>query len=178
MVGGVAVIGDDEELGERLWYLHNSIGGIQGPFDSFLAMRGLKTLALRMNAHCQNALQIAHWLEGHPAVSRTIYPGLESHPQHKLAMSQMGGMGGGIISIDLKGGFEAARKMLEGCRLFSLAESLGGVESLINHPAIMTHASVPPEKRAKLGITDSLIRLSVGVEDVNDLVAELDSCLI
>ena len=177
MVGGVAVVGDNDELAERLWYLHNSIGGIQGPFDSFLAMRGLKTLALRMNAHCQNALQIATWLEGHPAVSKTIYPGLESHPQHELAMSQMNGMGGGIISIDLKGGFDATKKMLEGCRLFALAESLGGVESLINHPAIMTHASVPPEKRAEIGITDSLIRLSVGVEDVNDLIAELDAVL-
>ena len=177
MVGGVAVVGDNDELADRLWYLHNSIGGIQGPFDSFLAMRGLKTLALRMNAHCQNSLQIAGWLENHPSVAKTIYPGLESHPQHDLAMSQMGGMGGGIISIDLKGGLPAAKKMLEGCRLFSLAESLGGVESLINHPAIMTHASVPPEKRAKIGITDSLIRLSVGVEDVNDLITELESVL-
>ena len=177
MVGGVAVVGDNDELGDRLWYLHNSIGGIQGPFDSFLAMRGLKTLALRMNAHCQNSLQIARWLEGHPCVANTIYPGLESHPQHDLAMSQMNGMGGGIISIDLKGGLDAAKKMLEGCSLFSLAESLGGVESLINHPAIMTHASVPPEKRAELGITDSLIRLSVGIEDVKDLIAELESVL-
>ncbi|MDH3902883.1 MAG: PLP-dependent aspartate aminotransferase family protein [Xanthomonadales bacterium] len=177
MVGGVAVVGDNDELGERLWYLHNSIGGIQGPFDSFLAMRGLKTLALRMNAHCQNSLQIAGWLEEHPSVAKTIYPGLKSHPQHDLAMSQMNGMGGGIISIDLKGGLPAAKKMLEGCRLFSLAESLGGVESLINHPAIMTHASVPPEKRAELGITDSLIRLSVGVEDVNDLITELEAVL-
>jgi cystathionine gamma-lyase len=177
MVGGVAVVGDSAELGERLWYLQNSIGGIQGPFDSFLAMRGLKTLALRMQAHCQNALQIAQWLEQHPAVSRTIYPGLASHPQHDLAMSQMNGLGGGIISIDLKGGFEAARKMLEACQLFSLAESLGGVESLINHPAVMTHASVPPEKRREIGISDSLVRLSVGVEDVNDLINELDSVL-
>ena len=177
MVGGVAVVGDNDELADRLWYLHNSIGGIQGPFDSFLAMRGLKTLALRMNAHCQNSLQIAGWLENHPSVAKTIYPGLESHPQHDLAMSQMGGMGGGIISIDLKGGLAAAKKMLEGCRLFSLAESLGGVESLINHPAIMTHASVPSEKRAEIGITDSLIRLSVGVEDVNDLITELESVL-
>ena len=177
MVGGIAVVGDDEELAHRLWYLQNSVGGIQGPFDSFLAMRGLKTLALRMNAHCRNALQIARWLEQHPAVRRTIYPGLESHPQHALAMSQMAGLGGGIISIDLKGGLPAAKKMLEGCRLFALAESLGGVESLINHPAIMTHASVPPEKRAEIGITDSLVRLSVGVEDVDDLIAELDSVL-
>ena len=177
MVGGIAVVGDDEELAQRLWYLQNSVGGIQGPFDSFLAMRGLKTLALRMQAHCQNALQIARWLETHPAVGRTIYPGLESHPQHALAMSQMAGLGGGIISIDLKGGLPAAKKMLEGCHLFSLAESLGGVESLINHPAIMTHASVPPEKRAEIGITDSLVRLSVGVEDVGDLIAELESVL-
>ena len=177
MVGGVAVVGDNQDLAERLWYLQNSIGGIQGPFDSFLAMRGLKTLALRMKAHCDNSLQIAKWLETHPAISKTIYPGLQSHPQYELAMAQMGGMGGGIISIDLKGGLAAARKMLEGCRLFSLAESLGGVESLINHPAIMTHASVPPEKRAEIGISDSLIRLSVGVEDVNDLIAELDAVL-
>ena len=177
MVGGVAVVGDDKELAERLWYLLNSVGGIQGPFDSFLAMRGLKTLALRMNAHCSNALQIAQWLEKHPAVSKTIYPGLESHPQHDLAMSQMNGLGGGIISIDLKGGLGAARQMLEGCQLFSLAESLGGVESLINHPAIMTHASVPADIRAEIGITDSLVRLSVGVEDVGDLIAELDRVL-
>ena len=177
MVGGVAVVGDNAELGERLWYLLNSIGGIQGPFDSFLAMRGLKTLALRMKAHCENALQIAQWLEQHPAVARTIYPGLVSHPHHDLAMSQMNGQGGGIISIDLKGGFEAARKMLEACQLFSLAESLGGVESLINHPAVMTHASVPPEKRREIGISDSLVRLSVGVEDVNDLINELDEVL-
>jgi len=177
MVGGIAVVGDDEELADRLWYLLNSIGGIQGPFDSFLAMRGLKTLALRMKAHCENALQIAQWLEGHPAVSQTLYPGLKSHPQYDLAMRQMNGQGGGIISIDLKGGFDAARRMLEGCQLFSLAESLGGVESLINHPAIMTHASVPVEKRARLGISDSLVRLSVGVEDVGDLLAELDQVL-
>jgi len=177
MVGGIAVVGDNADLAERLWYLLNSIGGIQGPFDSFLAMRGLKTLALRMNAHCANALQIATWLESHPAVGKTIYPGLKSHPQHELAMSQMGGLGGGIISVDLKGGYEAAKTMLEGCQLFALAESLGGVESLINHPAVMTHASVPPEKRAEIGISDSLVRLSVGVEDVNDLIAELDRVL-
>ena len=177
MVGGVAVVGDNIELADRLWYLLNSAGAIQGPFDSFLAMRGLKTLALRMKAHCDNALQIAEWLEGHPSVANTLYPGLKSHPQHDLAMSQMNGQGGGIISIDLKGGLTAAREMLEGCRLFSLAESLGGVESLINHPAIMTHASVPPEKRAEIGITDSLVRLSVGVEDVGDLIAELEMVL-
>ena len=177
MVGGVAVVGDNDELAERLWYLLNSIGGIQGPFDSFLAMRGLKTLALRMKAHCDNALQIAQWLEPHPAIKTTIYPGLDSHPQHDLAMSQMNGQGGGIISIDLKGGFDAARQMLETCTLFSLAESLGGVESLINHPAIMTHASVPVDKRRQLGISDALVRLSVGVEDINDLISDLDHAL-
>jgi len=177
IIGGVAVVGDDKELADRLWYLLNSIGGIQGPFDSFLALRGLKTLALRMQAHCDNALQIAEWLESHPAVATTLYPGLASHPQHDLAMRQMDGQGGGIISIDLKGGLDAARKMLEGCELFALAESLGGVESLINHPAIMTHASMPVEKREALGISDTLIRLSVGVEDVNDLIDELDRVL-
>lgn len=177
MVGGVAVVRDDAELAQQLWFLLNSIGAIQGPFDSFLAMRGLKTLALRMDAHCRNSLQIAQWLQQHPAVAEVIYPGLESHPQHALAMQQMSGQGGGIISIVVKGGLEAARRMLERCQLFALAESLGGVESLINHPAIMTHASVPAEKRARLGISDSLVRLSVGVEDVNDLIAELDYAL-
>lgn len=177
MVGGIAVVRDDTELAQQLWFLLNSIGGIQGPFDSFLAMRGLKTLALRMDAHSRNSLAIAQWLQQHPAVEEVIYPGLESHPQHALAMQQMNGQGGGIISIIVKGGLAAARRMLERCELFALAESLGGVESLINHPAIMTHASVPPEKRARLGISDSLVRLSVGVEDVNDLITELDYAL-
>jgi len=177
MIGGVAVIRDDPELADRLWYLLNSTGGIQGPFDSFLAMRGLKTLALRMRAHCENSLAIARWLREDPRVERVIYPGLEDHPQHALAMRQMNGQGGGIISVDVKGGLEAARRMLERCELFSLAESLGGVESLINHPAIMTHASVPLEIRQRLGISDTLIRLSVGVEDVDDLIAELDHAL-
>ncbi|HMB61214.1 MAG TPA: PLP-dependent transferase, partial [Xanthomonadales bacterium] len=177
MVGGVAVVRDDEELAQRLWYLMNSTGAIQGPFDSFLAMRGLKTLALRMKAHAENAQVIAQWLQQNPAVSEVIYPGLENHPQHHLVMKQMGGMGGGIISINIKGGLPAARQMLERCSLFALAESLGGVESLINHPAIMTHASVPEEKRARLGISDSLIRLSVGVEAVDDLLAELEFAL-
>jgi cystathionine gamma-lyase len=177
MVGGVAVVREDEELAENLWFLLNSAGAIQGPFDSFLAMRGLKTLALRMNAHCDNALAIARWLQQHPAVGRVIYPGLEDHPDHALAMRQMNGRGGGIISIDIKGGLDNSRRMLERCGLFSLAESLGGVESLINHPAIMTHASVPREIRDRLGISDTLVRLSVGVEDVNDLIADLDQAL-
>jgi len=177
MIGGVAVVRENEELAQNLWFLLNSIGAIQGPFDSFLALRGLKTLALRMRAHAENSLTIARWLQQHPGVKQVIYPGLESHPQHALAMRQMSGQGGGIISIDVHGGLEAARRMLQRCELFSLAESLGGVESLINHPAIMTHASVPADKRARLGISDTLIRLSVGVEDVNDLIAELEYAL-
>ena len=177
MVGGVAVVRDDAALADRLWFLLNSAGAIQGPFDSFLALRGLKTLALRMRAHCDNALQLARWLQQHPAVERVIYPGLPEHAGHDLAMRQMSGQGGGIISIDVKGGLAGARRMLERCRLFSLAESLGGVESLINHPAIMTHASVPAEIRARLGISDTLVRLSVGVEDVEDLQADLDQAL-
>lgn len=177
MVGGVAVVRDDETLAENLWFLLNSIGAIQGPFDSFLALRGLKTLALRMQAHCANSLEIARWLERHPGIGRVIYPGLDSHPQHDLAMRQMNGLGGGIISIDVRGGLEKSRRMLERCELFSLAESLGGVESLINHPAIMTHASVPEEIRERLGISDTLIRLSVGVEDVADLIADLEQAL-
>ncbi|NCF61323.1 MAG: cystathionine gamma-synthase [Gammaproteobacteria bacterium] len=177
MIGGVAVVRDDQELAENLWFLLNSAGAIQGPFDSFLALRGLKTLALRMQAHCDNALQIARWLKQHPAVDRVIYPGLPDHPDHDLVMRQMNGLGGGIISIDIKGGLEKARRMLERCEVFSLAESLGGVESLINHPAIMTHASVPEEIRARLGISDTLIRLSVGVEHVEDLIEDLDFAL-
>jgi len=173
----VAVVRDDPELAEQLWFLLNSAGPIQGAFDSFLAMRGLKTLALRMKAHSANALEIAGWLSSHPAVERVIYPGLPGHPQHNLAMAQMGGQGGGIISIDVKGGLQRSRRMLERCELFSLAESLGGVESLINHPAIMTHASVPAEIRARLGISDTLVRLSVGVEDVEDLKGDLDQAL-
>ncbi|MCJ7816073.1 MAG: cystathionine gamma-synthase [Xanthomonadales bacterium] len=177
MVGGVAVVRDDTELAERLWFLLNSAGAIQGPFDSFLVLRGLKTLALRMRAHCDNALEIARWLAEHPAIERVIYPGLEDHPQHQLAMRQMSGQGGGIISIDIRGGLEKSRRFLERCKLFALAESLGGVESLINHPAIMTHASVPEDIRARLGISDTLVRLSVGVEDVGDLIADLEEAL-
>ena len=176
MVGGVLVVGDDAELEEQMTFLQNSVGGVQGPFDSFLAMRGLKTLHLRMKAHCANALELAQWLESHTAVEKVIYPGLASHPQHALAKRQMDGFGG-IVSVYLKGGRDAAVAMMERCQLFALAESLGGVESLINHPAIMTHASVPAERRVALGITDNLVRLSVGVEDVADLRAELDQTL-
>jgi cystathionine gamma-lyase len=175
MIGGIVVAGTDE-LAERMAFLQNSAGAIAGPFDSFLALRGVKTLALRMRAHCANALTIARWLETHPRVERVIYPGLESHPQQALAARQMDGSGG-IVSLVVAGGFDAARDMLERTRLFSLAESLGGVESLVNHPAIMTHASVPPEKRASLGMSDALVRLSVGIEDVDDLIADLDRAL-
>ncbi|WP_295924903.1 cystathionine gamma-synthase [uncultured Xanthomonas sp.] len=176
MVGGMAVVGDNAELAEQLAFLQNSVGGVQGPFDSFLALRGLKTLPLRMRAHCDNALTLAQWLETHPAVEKVIYPGLPSHPQHALAGRQMSGYGG-IVSIVLKGGFDAAKRFCERTRLFTLAESLGGVESLVNHPAVMTHASVPVARREQLGISDALVRLSVGVEDVGDLRGDLERAL-
>ena len=176
IVGGVAVVGDDAELAERIGFLQNAVGGIQGPFDSFLALRGLKTLHLRMRAHCENALALAQWLESHPAVERVLHPGLASHPQHALAARQMHGFGG-MITIFVKGGLAAARRMMERTELFACAESLGGVESLVNHPAIMTHASIPAETRAALGITDNLVRLSVGVEDVDDLRRDLDQAM-
>jgi cystathionine gamma-lyase len=175
MVGGIVVAANDE-MAERMGFLQNSVGAVAGPFDSFLAMRGLKTLHLRMQAHCESALDIARWLEKHPAIEKVIYPGLKSHPQHALARRQMDGFGG-IISAEVKGGIRAARKMLERCELFALAESLGGVESLIEHPGIMTHASIPPATRKRLGISDGLIRLSVGVEDVEDLRSELGRAL-
>ncbi|WP_447896425.1 cystathionine gamma-synthase [Stenotrophomonas acidaminiphila] len=177
MIGGMVVVGDNTELVEQMAFLQNSVGGVQGPFDSFLALRGLKTLPLRMKAHCANALELAQWLEAHPAVEKVIYPGLASHPQHALASRQMSGYGG-IISIVLKGGFEAAKRFCERAELFTLAESLGGVESLVNHPAVMTHASIPPARRQQLGITDALVRLSVGVEDVEDLRMDLQSALV
>ena len=176
MVGGIAVVGENAELAEQMAFLQNSIGAVQGPFDSFLALRGLKTLHLRMKAHCDNALVLAQWLETHPAIDRVLYPGLASHPQHDLAKRQMQGSGG-IISVVLKGGFEAARRLCENTTIFTLAESLGGVESLINHPAVMTHASIPAERRAALGISDGLVRLSVGVEDVVDLRDDLQAAL-
>jgi cystathionine gamma-lyase len=176
MIGGVAVVGDDQDLQDRLRFLQNACGAISGPFDSFLALRGLKTLALRMQRHCESALRIAAWLEARPDVRRVIYPGLASHPQHDLARRQMNGFGG-IISVELDGGLDKARRLLERTQLFTLAESLGGVESLIEHPAIMTHASIPPEQRAALGISDSLVRLSVGIEDCDDLLADLEQAL-
>jgi len=173
MVGGMAVVGDDAELAEQMAFLQNSVGGVQGPFDSFLALRGLKTLHLRMKAHCENAQALAEWLEAHPAIEKVLYPGLKSHPQHELAKRQMDGFGG-MVSIYLKGGVEAAKRFCERTELFALAESLGGVESLVNHPAIMTHASVPVERRAELGVDDNLVRLSVGVENVSDLRNDLE----
>lgn len=176
IVGGMAVVGDDQDLAERMAYLQNAIGGVQGPFDSFLALRGLKTLHLRMKAHCENAQAIAEWLEKHPKVERVAYPGLKSHPQYALAQRQMQGAGG-MVSVWLKGGFEAAKDFMGKLELFACAESLGGVESLANHPAVMTHASVPVERREALGVTDNLVRLSVGVEDVQDLLAELEAAL-
>ncbi len=176
IVGGIAVVGDNAPLVEQLGFLQNSTGAIQGPFDSFLALRGLKTLPLRMAQHCSSALSLAEWLVGHPKVEQVIYPGLSDHPQHDLAQRQMDSFGG-IVSIVLRGGMPETRRMMERCELFALAESLGGVESLINHPAIMTHASVPENTRQKLGITDNLVRLSVGIEDVNDLKADLDQAL-
>ncbi|BAV96440.1 cystathionine gamma-synthase [Lysobacter enzymogenes] len=176
IVGGIAVVGDAPELEEQLTFLQNAVGGIQGPFDSFLALRGLKTLHLRMKAHCENAQALAEWLEAHPSVEKVLYPGLKSHPQHELAKRQMHGFGG-MVSIYVKGGMDGARRMMERCHLFTIAESLGGVESLVNHPAVMTHASIPPDRRAALGITDNLVRLSVGVEDVADLRDELERAL-
>lgn len=176
IIGGIAVTGDDKALTEQLGFLQNATGGIAGPFDSFLAHRGVKTLGLRMERHSSNALAIAQWLEKHHKVERVIYPGLASHPQHALAKRQMK-LGGGMISAVIKGGLEASKNMLTRCEVFTLAESLGGVESLIEHPAIMTHATIPVEIRRKVGIEDGLIRLSVGIEDSNDLIADLEKAL-
>jgi cystathionine gamma-lyase len=183
IIGGIAIVagerarsGDRAERGqaiaERLAFLHNAVGAIAGPFDSFLALRGVKTLDVRMQRHCDNALELAHWLEAQPGVRRVRYPGLASHVQHELARRQMRGFGG-MISLDLDGDLAAARRFLEAVEIFALAESLGGVESLIEHPAIMTHATIPADQRARLGIGDTLIRLSVGIEAVDDLRADL-----
>ncbi|MFL6601234.1 MAG: trans-sulfuration enzyme family protein [Steroidobacteraceae bacterium] len=176
-IGGAAVVRADEPLRERLAYLQNAIGGVSGPFDSFLTLRGIKTLALRMERHCSNAQQIAEFLEGQAKVEKVYYPGLASHPQHALAKRQMKGGYGGIVTAVLRASLDDTRRVLERCELFSLAESLGGVESLIEHPGLMTHASLPAAMRASLGISDGLIRLSVGIEDVNDLIADLRQAL-
>jgi cystathionine gamma-lyase len=176
-VGGAAILRHGSDLTERLGYLQNAVGAVPGPFDSFLTLRGIKTLALRMERHCANALAVARFLEQHPQVERVYYPGLPSHPQHSLARRQMNGGFGGIVTAVLRGGLDAARRTLERCRLFALAESLGGVESLIELPAVMTHASLPDAVRDSLGISAGLIRLSVGVEDVEDLMAELRAAL-
>jgi len=176
MVGGVVIVGQNQEIREKIAFLQNAVGSVSGPFDSFLALRGLKTLSLRMERHCTSALKIAGFMESHPGVDSVIYPGLASHPQHELAKRQMRGFGG-IITARIKGGIDGATRFLERCQLFTLAESLGGVESLIEHPAIMTHASVPPEVRAELGIDDGLVRLSVGIEDADDLIEDLRSAL-
>ena len=172
MVGGIAVTADDG-LAEQLAYLQNSIGAVAGPFDSFLALRGLKTLDVRMERHCRSAAAIATWLEQDDRVEKVLYPGLESHPQYELAKSQMSDAGG-IVTFFVKGELAEARRFLENCEVFALAESLGGVESLVDHPGIMTHASVPEKERAALGISDQLIRLSVGIEALDDLIADLD----
>jgi len=177
MVGGIVVVGDAPELAGQLAFLQNAVGAIAGPFDSYMALRGVKTLALRMQRHCENAQRLAEWLQAHPRVAKVHYPGLASHPQHALARRQMQGGFGGMITIELRGGLEDARRFLERCQIFALAESLGGVESLIEHPAIMTHASVPPETRASIGISDTLCRLSVGIEDCADLQHDLAQAL-
>jgi cystathionine gamma-lyase len=179
VIGGVAIVGAEprhEALRERLGFIQNAVGAIQGPFDSFLVLRGIKTLALRVERSCANALELAQWLEREPKVSKVYYPGLESHPQHALARRQMNGFGG-ITSIELDTDLAGARRFLEHCEVFTLAESLGGVESLIEHPALMTHATIPAEQRAVLGISDTLIRLSVGIEHVEDQRADLRRAL-
>jgi cystathionine gamma-lyase len=177
VIGGAAIIKKDENLGDKLSFLQNAVGGVPSPFDAFLTLRGIKTLAVRMERHCTNAVSIASYLEKHPKIARVIYPGLASHPQHKLAARQMNARYGGMVTAVLKGGLAASRRFLERCSLFTLAESLGGVESLIEHPAIMTHASLPEDVRAGLGIDEGLVRLSVGIESVDDLIAELKYAL-
>jgi cystathionine gamma-lyase len=176
VVGGIVVVGADAALAEKVAFLQNAVGAVAGPMDSFLVLRALKTLHLRMERHCANALEVARFLEKHPRVAKLAYPGLPSHPQHALCKAQMRA-GGGMVSVWLKGGLEAAREVLGKLELFTLAESLGGVESLVNHPALMTHASVPAEVREQLGITGGLIRLSAGVEDAADLIADLERAL-
>ena len=167
---------EKEDLANEILYLQNAVGSIMNPFDSFLLLRSLKTLSVRMERHCTNAQEIANLLESHQAIEKVIYPGLESHPQHAIAKKQMKGFGG-MISVVLKGGLESATRFLEKTKIFSLAESLGGVESLIEHPAIMTHASIPREVREEIGISDGLVRLSVGIESLEDLVDDIENAL-
>jgi cystathionine gamma-lyase len=176
VIGGAAVL-KDSTWKEKLGFLQNAVGGVPSPFDAFLTLRGIKTLAVRMERHCGNAMHIAAFLEKHPKIDRVIYPGLATHPQHLLAARQMNRRYGGMVTAVLKGGLPASRRFLERCELFTLAESLGGVESLIEHPAIMTHASLPEDVRANLGIDEGLVRLSVGIENVDDLIAELKHAL-
>jgi len=175
VIGGIAV-SSDQSLSDQLTYLANATGSVMSPFDSFLVLRSLKTLAVRMERHCANAMQIANFLEKHEAIEKIYYPGLESHPQHVIAAQQMSSFGG-MISVVLKGGLESAISFLERTKLFTLAESLGGVESLIEHPAIMTHASIPKSIRDEIGIVDGLVRLSVGIETLEDLIGDLDTAL-
>jgi cystathionine gamma-lyase len=176
VIGGAAIL-RDSTYKEELAFLQNAVGGVPSPFDCFLTLRGIKTLAVRMERHCDNAMHVAAFLEKHPKVERVLYPGLASHPQHLLAARQMNARYGGMVTAVLKGGLAASRRFLERCELFTLAESLGGVESLIEHPAIMTHASLPEDVRANLGIDEGLVRLSVGIESVDDLIAELKHAL-
>lgn len=176
VINGIAIVGDNDALIEKMAFLQNSIGAVAGPFDSFLALRGVKTLAIRMQQHCHNAMALAEWLQNHPKIESVIYPGLSSHPQHAIAKKQMKAFGG-MITLTLKGGLESARRFLENCQIFALAESLGGVESLIEHPGIMTHASIPVAQRQALGIDDSLVRLSVGIEALEDLQQDLEQAL-
>jgi cystathionine gamma-lyase len=175
VVGGICVMNSDQ-LYNDIKFMQNAVGGVPAPMDCFLVMRGLKTLHVRMERHAENAMAIAKYLEAHPKVAKVIYPGLESHPQHQIARKQMSGFGG-MITFFIKGGLDEARAFLEKVRIFTLAESLGGVESLIEHPAIMTHASIPAETRKQLGIHDNLIRISCGIEDLADLKADLESAL-
>ena len=176
MVGGIVVCSSEEQA-EEIAYLQNSVGAVQGPFDAFFALRGLKTLSLRMERHCSNALKIAEFLEQKSVISKVYYPGLKNHEGYEVAKKQMNGFGG-IVTCVLSGGLEKARRFLETCQIFQLAESLGGVESLIEHPAIMTHAAVPQEVRRDLGIEDGLIRLSVGVEHIDDLINDLERAIL
>jgi cystathionine gamma-lyase len=177
MVGGLVVVNDRKDIAEKLEFMQNAIGSILDPFSSFLALRGVKTLSLRMRQHCGNAMHVATWLKSHPKVERVVYPGLATHPQHLLAARQMNNLFGAMIAAYLKTDMAGVRRALEACELFTLAESLGGVESLVGHPVTMSHGSLPVERRAQLGITDNLVRLSVGIEDAQDLIADLEHAL-